>query len=358
VFAEWNQRLIDAVLAAPVSARWIVAAVVGAFVGSRLTRWVYRLGHDKPILARSECRSCLAPLPWYRQVPVLSWLAQQGRCAACRQTIGVGVLAMEIGTAAVFLALTAGELDFRCQSTPDGGHSSLILWRLAHHLVLACLLLIATGIDFEQYIIPDSITVTGMVFAVAAATLAGNLQIIPLWVDWNLEHPLTGPYIPQWIKDHDRLHGFAWSMAGLLAGGGSVWLLRAVSRRVSGLESLGFGDVTLMAMVGAFIGWQPVLMAIAIAPLCGVLIGVSLAVCTGRIAVPYGPYLSAATLLVLLTFRWAWMQTKLIFGHWPTIAGLTAFGLVMLTVLLGLTRLFRSIPVPPTRTRPGDSSRA
>ncbi|MCL0324223.1 A24 family peptidase, partial [Escherichia coli] len=83
---------------------------------------------------------------------------------------------------------------------------------------------------------------------------------------------IYGPYLPDWMKNHPHLHGLAWSLAGMLAGGGIIWLGRVSSRLILGQPAIGFGDVTLMAMIGAFIGWQPVLCAMAVAPVCGVIL--------------------------------------------------------------------------------------
>ena len=177
------------------------------------------------------------------------------------------------------------------------------------------------------------------------ATCLGNMQLMPVWVDWNRWHPIEGPYIPEWIKLHPHWHGLAFSLAGLATGAGITWLARLTSQWVLRMEALGFGDVTLMAMIGSFLGWQPVIFVFMLAPLCGIVVAVTLRLFCGRIAVPYGPFLSAATLLVLLTWRWLWRPTREVFGHWPTLLGLGIGLIVGMATLLGLLRLYRSIPV-------------
>lgn len=235
--------------------------------------------------------------------------------------------------------------NWRCQWITEGGSIDWGQWRLLYHYVLIALLIAATAIDFDQYVIPDQITIPGTLFGILAATSIGNMQLMQVWVDWNHWDPISGPYIPQWIKQHPHVHGLTFSLAGLVIGAGITWLARLVSRWILGREALGFGDVTLMAMIGSFLGWQPVVFVFLLAPACGIIVAIAQRLLQGKSAVPYGPYLSAATVVVLLTWRWLWTPTRAIFGHWPTLLGLAAVVVVGLAALLGLLRLYRSIPV-------------
>jgi leader peptidase (prepilin peptidase)/N-methyltransferase len=108
-----------------------------------------------------------------------------------------------------------------------------------------------------------------------------------------------------------------------------------------------------MAMIGSFLGWQPVIFVFLLAPLCGIFVAVVLRLLYGRIVVPYGPFLSAATVLVLLTWRRLWTPTREVFGHWPTLLGLGIGIIVAMATLLGLLRLYRSIPVERRTTGGG-----
>ncbi|GIS60188.1 MAG: hypothetical protein CM1200mP2_24130 [Planctomycetaceae bacterium] len=87
----------------------------------------------------------------------------------------------------------------------------------------------------------------------------------------------------------------------------ATWLVRSVSGLVLGREALGLGDVTLMAMIGSFVGWQPVLFIFLLAPFCGLVVGLLARVLTNRPFVPYGPFLAAAASVVLLAWRWIWL---------------------------------------------------
>ena len=254
-------------------------------------------------------------------------------------------LAIVAATIALYSLLVLAVIQGNCQSLVEGGSIDWAHCRLVYHDTLLGLLLVATVIDFDQYLIPDDITLAGTLIGVICATVVGNLQLMPIWVDWNNADPIMGAYIPDWIKLHPHWHGMAWSLAGLVAGVGITLLVRFIAESVLGVEALGFGDVTLMGMIGSFIGWQAVLFVFLLAPLCGAVIGLFARLLQGRRAMPYGPYLSAATVVALFTWRWLWIPTRDVFGHWPTLAALGVLMTVGLAVLLGLLRLYRSIPV-------------
>ncbi|MBS0266534.1 MAG: prepilin peptidase [Planctomycetes bacterium] len=246
---------------------------------------------------------------------------------------------------ALYAIVVVAVMDGRCQWITEGGSIDWGHWRLLYHYTLIAFLVAATTVDFDQYLIPDEITGPGVLIGIIAAAGVSNMQMMQVWVDWNQAHPITGPYIPQWIKDHPHLHGLAFSVAGMVTGAGITWLARAVSEWVLGIEAMGLGDVTLMAMIGSFLGWQPVLFVFLLAPACGLVAAISSRLLWGKRALPYGPYLSAAAVLVLLTWRWLWTPTREIFGHWPTLLGLISGMIASLALLLGLLRIYRSIPV-------------
>jgi leader peptidase (prepilin peptidase)/N-methyltransferase len=256
-----------------------------------------------------------------------------------------GAVVLSTGTLFTVLVLAVMRGQQGCQWVTEGGSINWGHWRLLYHYAVIAFLVVATTVDFDQYLIPDQITFPGVILGIAVATSLGNMQLMHVWVDWNYVDPIEGPYIPEWIKLHPHWHGLAFSLAGLAAGAGITWLARVTSQSVLGMEALGFGDVTLMAMIGSFLGWQPVIFVFLLAPVCGIVGAITLRLLYGRIAIPYGPFLSAATILVLLTWRWLWTPTREVFGHWPTLLGLGVGIVVGMAVLLGLLRLYRSIPV-------------
>ncbi len=226
------------------------------------------------------------------------------------------------------------------------------LWqsgRIVYHAILLWLLLAATITDLRDYVIPDQITIPGVLLGVGLATASGDLQMMHLWMDWNQENFLEGAYIPKWIKEHHHWHGLAWSLAGLIMGAGITWLVRLTSWVILGRQALGFGDVTLMAMIGSFLGWQATLCVFLLAPICGIMVAVFSWIFTGRSFVPYGPYLALATVVVLFTWRWIWDASKETFGDAKSLAILGTAAFVTLVILLGILRFYWSIPVQSSR---------
>lgn len=241
--------------------------------------------------------------------------------------------------------------------------------RAVGHLMLLTLLIAATVTDFREYIIPDQITVPGMIVGVFLATISGDTQVMHIWVDWNeAVVDVQGPYIPAWIGDHTHWHGFAWSMTGLIVGGGVTWIVRWLSSVVLGQESLGLGDVTLMAMIGSFLGWQPLVFVFLLAPLCGIAMGLGVRLITNRTYIPFGPYLSMAAVIVLLAWKPLWMleisnefSIRKLFGDAPGLAILGGISLAAFVALLVCLKLYRLIPGKPRGADPspmgdGDAS--
>lgn len=217
--------------------------------------------------------------------------------------------------------------------------------RLIYHLVLICLLIAATAIDFDCYIIPDQITIPGTLVGVLAACAIGELQLCHWWVDWHAAIPhLRGPTIPAWYDSHRILHALAWSMSGLATGALITFIARWISSRVLGQEAMGLGDVTLMAMIGSFVGWQAIILVFLFAPLAGLTVGVLIKLISGKTYLPYGPWLSLAAGFVLFRWAWLWEKTRLIFSDWLGMAMLAGIGAVGFVVLLVLVRLYRAIP--------------
>lgn len=328
------------------SALWLmVAAGLLGWLASRwIWHWIDCLTWDLPPWPLRVCSRCGARSPRFSLRKACRAMLWGPHCSVCGDR-GSRRWLLSALVASLFAVFAWAVAKGGCQSLTAGGSIDWIHWRILYHLCLIGLLITATGIDLKAYLIPDSITLTGMLLGVLGATWFGNLQLIPLWIDANQEVPqLQGPYIPEWIKLHSHWHGLAWSLTGLVVGGGVTWLVRAISSAILAQEALGFGDVTLMAMIGSFIGWQATLVAFALAPLCGLCLAILAWLFTGKSYVPYGPYLSAATLLVLFTWRWLWTPLRFIFGHLPSIAGLGGGALLALALLLAAIRIFRTIP--------------
>jgi leader peptidase (prepilin peptidase)/N-methyltransferase len=307
-----------------------IAGVIGCAVGAVLSVWSKRI-----------CSAFAVDHPDERSSP-----------SAHGGALGLMILTGLLFAAYFHLVLNL-QAQLQMHSTPEVQPDAL--WRYGRgigHLVLISLLVVATATDLRDYIIPDQITLPGMAIGILLAFISGDTQIIHVWVDWN--DPMTalhGPLIPTWVKEHRYWHGLAWSMAGLITGGGITWLIRWLGSLVLGQESLGFGDVTLIAMIGSFLGWQPVIFVIVLAPLCAIFAGLAVRITTGRNYIPFGPYLSLAAVIVLLSWRSLWLlegpsefSIRKLFGDAVGLGILAGISVVSLILLLGCVRLYRLIP--------------
>ncbi|MBX3436956.1 MAG: prepilin peptidase, partial [Planctomycetaceae bacterium] len=307
--------------------------------------------------------------------------AVAARCLAQRafrdidQPLQGAGLGSAIAAGLLSAALAGAMLSWGCQETPDVVPTPF--WRDAravYQAMLIVLIVVATATDLRAFYITDSVTVTGMFLGGVGATIAGDLQMAHVWVDWNQEIPqLSGPYRPEWLSAHPHLHGLAWSVTGLVVGAALTWLVRTVSAWMLGQEALGFGDVMLMGMIGSFLGWQPTLVAFLLAPLAALSVGLLVKLLGKGSYIPYGPYLGLAALMVMFSWRWIWMfewglhagasttnrlatfAVRRLFGDWLSLAVVAAATVLGLVALLGLSRLYRLIPVDRTRSGRGDA---
>lgn len=351
--------MTDSITDLPPIFRALLLGLAGACIGSAICRWIVRLTEPADSTAAPALAGIEPPSKWWHRLPVVGSFATRQSGTYRGAPTGLWWPFVELGTGLLFAAFSYAYLDLHCQQIHPEVNPPEV-WRLGrmfYHLILIVLLITATGTDFRDFTISDWITGPGMLIGVLGATASGYFQMVHIWVDWN--DPLTelyGPYLPEWIKAHQHLHGLAWSLCGLIVGGGMTWLVRAIGRLILGHEAMGFGDVTLMAMIGSFIGWQPVLFVFLLAPICGLAISVSIRLLTGRTFLPYGPYLSAAAVLVLFTWRRIWtlqipisadrkFSVRLLMGDWQQLAWLAGISIVGLSVLLGLVRVYRSLPI-------------
>lgn len=229
-------------------------------------------------------------------------------------------------------------------------HLGAWLVRLLLHALLFEALLIASVIDLRRMIIPDGSTLPPMLLAVAVSGATGLAWIVPLWFQHTgLVAVLSGTSIagfgevivPAWIAAYPHWHGLFVSLAGLVVGGGTVWAVRIVGHWALRREAMGFGDVILMALIGSVIGWQPVLVVFFLAPVCAIVV-LFLSLVTGKYReFPYGPWLSLATVLLLVGWQWIWPAAGQFFmlGRYVPLLGAGCF--LLLAVLLRGMRLIR-----------------
>lgn len=331
--------------------------VLGACIGSFLNVCIYRmpLGISVNDPKRSFCPSCKYQIPWYRNLPLISWLALRGKCAQCGARISVRYFAVELLVAALFLGLW---LKYE---------PLLAVWMWA----LAALLVAATFIDFDHMIIPDEITLGGTALGLVGAAVTPSLMGQETWsaglamsaagaglgftLLWSVSVlgkaafgrktlRFDPPAAFRWKREEDRAQfevngeDGPWeewftSEKDVLVIGVDRWALDGVEQdgdeirtryermerkagevdlngvsEFSGVarwiaftrDAMGFGDVKFIACIGAFLGWQAVLFTVVAASISGALFGVGAMVLGHRewsSKIPFGPYLALGALL-------------------------------------------------------------
>ncbi|MGQ0553711.1 MAG: prepilin peptidase [Planctomycetota bacterium] len=277
----------------------VLAALLGAMVGSFANVVIYRSPRDglnsfRP--ARSFCPACRVQIGWQDNVPVLSWLLLRGRCRACSTQISLRYPAVELFVAGLFVGA------WRLNPPVDGEALGLLL--VAWYLVSACV--IVSLIDFEHFIIPDSITYPGMALGLAVAA------VLPAQHWDHLGFRAESPHVSAVLA----------AVLGGLAGGGSLaavgrlgnLLLKRRIQAAGVQDAMGWGDVKWMALAGTFLGAAHVLGAILFACFLGAAAGIvqlllaRLRRLESPAGLPFGPYLSAGILLEVAlpgqTLRW------------------------------------------------------
>jgi len=244
--------------------------LLGAIVGSFLNVCIVRMPHEQSVVTpRSHCVRCKKTIPWYDNIPFLSYLILRGRCRSCGQKISPRYFFVELLTAFVFFGL------YRYYGITS------VLWP---YLVMVSGFIVATFVDFEHRIIPDEISVGGMFIGMAFSLFIPALHNVPV----------DGQSL--WML---HLHSFGLSCLGVLIGGGSIYAMGMLGDFLFKKESMGGGDIKLMAMVGAFMGWKLALLAFFIAPFFGAVYGIAEKIRTKDTAIAYGPFLVLGSLICL-----------------------------------------------------------
>jgi leader peptidase (prepilin peptidase) / N-methyltransferase len=239
----------------PHAAVAVVFGLFGLVVGSFLNVCVYRLPRRESVVwPGSKCTACLRSLLWFENIPLLSWLVLRGRCRTCKASISMMYPALELATG---LAFSGSYLVYGLQPL------------LAVRIAFACAMIVLFAIDYRHRILPDVVTLPGVLIGFAASLL------LP-----------PGPVA---------------SLIGLVAGGGSLFLINEAYYRLRGHEGLGMGDVKMLAMIGAFLGWKLMVVTLFLGSFSGSILG-----------------------LLLISFRKGSMQSALPFGTFLALGALAA----------------------------------
>lgn len=264
----------------------IGAFCLGLIVGSFLNVCIYRMPREESLVyPPSHCPRCYQPIKAEDNIPIVSWLLLGGRCRSCSERISLIYPAVELFTGLLFVFYYwrfVANYVAPLETLPE---SAFVLRMGALYLVhmgFICALLVATFVDFKYLIIPDEISIGGTVVAVAASFVFPALHESALW-----------PGSP-------HLSGLFSSLIGGAIGAGVVYGIGVAGKAVFRKEAMGFGDVKLMAMIGAFLGWQLVLFVLFFSALLGAVYGSVHVAVTGRSKIPYGPFLSLAAVISLI----------------------------------------------------------
>jgi len=226
------------------------AALFGAVIGSFLNVCIHRLPRGTSIVwPASACPACGRPLSWFENIPIASYLFLRGRCRTCGAPISARYLVIEALTAAMFAV-----------AWWYYGPGPMLISRL----IFGCALIVPFAIDLEHHLLPNVITLTGIV--------------IGFLLSFTTDQP-----------------GWRSSLIGIVAGGGVLFLIAEIYYRVRHEEGLGMGDVKMLAMMGAFLGWPLAILSLMIASVAGTIIGIGLIITrrgTMKYALPFGTFLA------------------------------------------------------------------
>lgn len=302
---------------------------LGAIFGSFLNVCIARLPLEQSVVTpRSHCMACKKPIPWFYNIPIFSYLVLRGKCKFCGVSFSARYVFVELITAFtfVFFYKVFGLTPLFCA-----------------YVTMACGFIVATFVDFGHRIIPDEISVGGtyagllfslfipsMHMATQPEIMAGRIimwslvLILAVGFTWEIfiaKRPMEKgdgaffAFIGFFLACELVLNGlisadYAWSfmphlaalhaaIIGMFVSGGMIYALGVLGDIIFRKESMGGGDVKLMAMIGAFLGWKLAILAFFIAPIFGAVFGIVEKIRTGDTTIAYGPFLVLGALISL-----------------------------------------------------------
>jgi leader peptidase (prepilin peptidase)/N-methyltransferase len=235
---------------------------LGSCLGSFLNVCIYRLPREQSIIRpRSRCPGCARPIAWYDNIPLASFVALRGACRHCRAPIRWRYPIVETLTGVATLALF---------QRFGMGLVGLV------YLAFVAALIAASAIDLEFQIIPDEISLGGLAVGVAVSCL-----------------------VPALHATDSRLVALGRSALGLLVGGGTLYATGLLGDFLFKKESMGGGDIKLLAMAGSILGWKLVALTFFISPILALIPGLFVLLFKRSHVIPYGPFLSLGLVIAL-----------------------------------------------------------
>ena len=263
---------------------YIFFLVLGTIIGSFLNVVIHRVPNEESIVfPNSACPNCKKAIKFYDNIPVLSWLALGGKCRKCKNPIAWRYPAVELLTGFVFL---------------------VVFWQIGLNWYLpVCLAFSATiisliFIDAEHMILPNVITypmlAIALVIRIAFPIIFGNT----IFFSDTFITPLVNSGLPMW------LNSLVGAILGGLAGGGSLWAIGELWKRLRGIDAMGLGDVKMMFGVGALLGWRLTLISIFLGAFTGAIGGLLIMIKDRekgmQAQIPFGIFLGIGSIVSML----------------------------------------------------------
>lgn len=262
----------------------VVVFVFGLLIGSFLNVVIYRLPKGESVVfPGSHCPACDAEIKWYDNIPLISYaILLRGRCRNCRVRISAIYPAVELLVASLYLVVFI----IHERQIVNGLWLPFIV-----DICFVSLIVPLIFIDLHHKLLPNAITYPGLVLLLVLRVLAPD--------------PWSVSYTPQFLRLDDSprwVVSLFGSLLGALVGGGTLWLVREAYYRLKHVEGMGLGDVKMMLMVGAFLGWQLTLLTIFVGSVLGSVVGVLLIIACGgsmKMQIPFGVFLGPAAIISL-----------------------------------------------------------
>lgn len=353
----------------------------GCCVGSFLNVCIYRIplmrfDRFRPFLLLktlndppSTCPQCRQRILPRDNIPIIGWLLLRGKCRNCQLPISPRYLLIEALNGCLWVALYLAIVPVQQYSTIESSwlytrsgplagldRGQQIIWlhlSFVYYLVLIEALLVISFIDFDEYMIPDSVTYPALAVGVLGAGLTGRLYLVSWFTQDTSVLRMAETYWPSlsrletldaWLDRYPHLQGLLSSLIGMGVGALLVLVVRAIGSRVLHKEAMGLGDAYLMALIGSYVGWQAAGLVFLIAPLFAPLLWLI----QSRFRrffkpVPFGPYLAMATLLIVLCWSRVWATFEQAFSMGVLLPIPILIGLVLFTLTLMLLQVVKRL---------------